>query len=90
MQVNALAARQQELLRKAEILRSYELSGYRTAFYLLENQALAEQAALNALKELLHDPSFFLQPALIQSKHAKQAFIKHALLVKAAACELAI
>ncbi len=85
-----MAEKRQELLAKAEILRSYELAGYQTAYFLLENQTLAEQAALEALKELLNDPEFFLLSAAIQQQKAKQTFIRHALRTKAESCGLAV
>lgn len=77
--------KKQELRRKAGILKRYEIYGYQVAYYLLENEALAEQAAMNALTEMLHNAPFFLQSPQQQQQSAKQAVIRHSLLIKGAA-----
>ncbi|MCF2937817.1 hypothetical protein L1N85_05170 [Paenibacillus alkaliterrae] len=75
--------KKQELQRKAAVLKQYEVYGYQVAYFLLENEALAAQAATEALSELLHNESFFHQPPPIQRQTAKQVVMKQSLLTRA-------
>lgn len=74
--------KRQELQRKAVILKQYEVYGYQVAYYLLENEQLATQAATQALLELLQDEQFFNQPETYQKQITKQVFMKQSLLAK--------
>lgn len=83
MTVEMTTIKRQELLRKADVLKQYEVYGYQVAYYLLENEILATQAATQALIELLKDEDFFHQPQPLQKKKTKQVFMKQSLLIKA-------
>lgn len=74
--------KRQELQRKADVLKQYEVYGYQVAYYLLENEQLAAQAATQALIELSQDEQFFKQPEPCQKQRTKQVFMKQSLLVK--------
>ncbi|MDQ0058748.1 hypothetical protein [Paenibacillus harenae] len=74
--------KKQELQRKADVLKQYEVYGYQIAYYLLENEQLAAQAATQALLELLQDEQFFIQPQTHQIQITKQVFMKQSLLTK--------
>ncbi|MGM0884923.1 MAG: hypothetical protein ACQEXQ_28260 [Bacillota bacterium] len=74
--------KRQELQRKADVLKQYEVYGYQVAYYLLENEQLAAQAATQALIELLQDEQFFNQPEACQKQRTKQVFMKQSLLAK--------
>ncbi|MGM0884991.1 MAG: hypothetical protein ACQEXQ_28610 [Bacillota bacterium] len=82
MAVEITTIRRQELLRKADVLKQYEIYGYQVAYYLLENETLATQAANQALIELLKDEDFLHQTQSLQKQKTKQVFIKQSLLIK--------
>ncbi|MBM7566146.1 hypothetical protein [Paenibacillus sacheonensis] len=71
-----------DLGNKANVLREFEVYGYQVAYYLLEDEALAEQAALRALSELFTDNEFFRTSTYIQKQKTKQVCIKHSLLTR--------
>lgn len=74
--------KRQELQRKADVLKQYEVYSYQVAYYLLENEQLAAQAATQALIELLQDEQFFNQPEPCQKQRTKQVCMKQSLLAK--------
>lgn len=74
-----------ELQRKADVLKQYEVYGYQVAYYLLENEQLAAQAATQALLELFQDEQFFNQPQSYQKQKTKQVFMKQSLRTKMSA-----
>ena len=78
------ANRKQELQRKAAILKRHEVYAYQAAYYLLEDESLASEAAAKALMVLSQDDLFFAQPEPLQQKAAKLAVMKQALATKAA------
>ncbi|QHW29514.1 hypothetical protein GZH47_00800 [Paenibacillus rhizovicinus] len=71
-----------EVLKKANVLKQFEVYGYQVAYYLLEDETLAEQAAVRALCELFRDHDFFCKSPHIQKQKTKQVFIKYSLLAK--------
>ncbi|KRE24893.1 hypothetical protein [Paenibacillus sp. Soil522] len=83
MALEITTIRREELLRKADVLKQYEIYGYQVAYYLLENEILATKAATQALIELLKDEDFFHQTQSLQKQKTKQVFIKQSLLIKA-------
>ncbi|MDQ0115147.1 hypothetical protein [Paenibacillus harenae] len=82
MAVEITTIKREELLRKADVLRQYEIYGYQVAYYLLENETLATKATTQALIELLKDEDFFHQTESLQKQKTKQVFIKQSLLIK--------
>ncbi|WP_169088903.1 hypothetical protein [Paenibacillus sp. PL91] len=74
----------QELQRKAAILKQHETYAYQAAYYLVEDEALAAEAATKALIAILQDESFFQLSEQLQHNRVKQAVMKQALLTKAA------
>jgi hypothetical protein len=74
----------QKLQRKAAILKQYEVYAYQAAYFLLENEMLAAQAATQALLASFQEDSFFADPPEHQRMKVKQSVMKHALLTKAA------
>ncbi|TLS49137.1 hypothetical protein FE782_27235 [Paenibacillus antri] len=68
---------------KADVLKQYEVYGYRIAMYLLGDEASAAEAAKDALAELYRTDAFFRQPSAQQMRTAKQAFMRHSLSTKA-------
>ncbi|ANY70144.1 hypothetical protein BBD42_29315 [Paenibacillus sp. BIHB 4019] len=83
--MNASLIRQQELQHKAAVLKQYEVYGYQVACYILEDEALAAQAVMQAFKQLFQDGLFFEQPQPVQKLQTKRAVMKHSLLSKSAA-----
>ena len=83
--MNRALTRQQELQHKAAVLKQYEVYGYQVAYYVLGNEALAAQAAMQALKQLFQDEQFFEQPQPVQKQQTKRAVMKQSLLSKSAA-----
>jgi hypothetical protein len=77
----------QELQRKAAILKKHEIYAYQAAYYLVEDDALAAEAATKALIAMLQDESFFQLSEQLQHNRVKQAVMKQALLTKAAVLE---
>lgn len=75
--------KRQEMLYKADVLKQYEVYGYQVAYYLLEDEALATQAANLALVELFKDEDFFRQSQLLQKQKTKQMFMRQSLKIKA-------
>jgi len=75
--------KKQELMQRAAVLRQYEVFGYQVAYYLLEDEALAREAAAGALAELLKDDAFYRHPCATQRQLAKQLCMKHSLRAKA-------
>jgi hypothetical protein len=65
-----------KLLQKANVLKKYEVYGYQISYYLLENEALAIEAATKALIEPINDDEFFHQTQSFQKQKTKQVFIK--------------
>lgn len=82
MGANRAVTKHQEVRRKADVLKQFEAYGYQVAYYLLEDEALAMQAATKALIELLNDDEFFRETLLHQKQKTKRIFIKHSLLIK--------
>ncbi|CAM4157708.1 hypothetical protein L1N85_08405 [Paenibacillus alkaliterrae] len=78
-----ISMKRQELLRKADVLKQYEVYGYQIAYYLLENETLAAEAATQALIELFKADEFFHQSPSLQKQITKQVFIKQSLSTKA-------
>lgn len=77
-------------LRKANVLKQFEVYGYQITYYLLRNEAMAEQAARRALMELFQDDDFFAQPLPCQKRIMKRVFAKHAMqyqLASAVECQ---
>ncbi|SFF27696.1 hypothetical protein SAMN04487969_12238 [Paenibacillus algorifonticola] len=85
--MNATLTRQQKLQHKAAVLKQYEVYGYQVAYYVLENEALAAQAAMQAFKQLFQDEQFFEQPQPVQKQQTKRAVMKQSLLSKCAALQ---
>ncbi|KQN97841.1 hypothetical protein [Paenibacillus sp. Leaf72] len=83
--MNRALTKQQELQHKAAVLKQYEVYGYQVACYVLEDEALAAQAVMQAFKQLFQDGSFFEQPYLVQKQQMKRAVMKQSLLSKSAA-----
>ncbi|MBP1933318.1 hypothetical protein [Ammoniphilus resinae] len=75
--------KQQELLRKADVLKQYEVYGYRIAYYVLKNETLATKAATQALLELFYNDDFFHLPPFTQKHITKKVFMKQSLITKA-------
>ncbi|MBH5317702.1 hypothetical protein I6N90_07790 [Paenibacillus sp. GSMTC-2017] len=71
-----------EVKRKADVLKQYEGYGYQVAYYLLEDEALAMQAATKALIDLFKDNEFFDERHVYQKQKVKLVFMKHSLLTK--------
>ncbi|MFX3631282.1 MAG: hypothetical protein ACE3L7_13725 [Candidatus Pristimantibacillus sp.] len=74
--------KRQEMLYRADVLKQYEVYGYQVAYYLLEDEALAIQAANLALVELFKDEEFFRQSQLLQKQKTKQMFTRQSLKIK--------
>lgn len=69
MRVGMVTPKKQELLRqRAVVLKQYEVFSYQVAYYLLEDETLAAQAASQALFELLQDEEFYYQNEYIQKQ----------------------
>ncbi|WP_341281941.1 hypothetical protein [Paenibacillus sp. FSL H8-0537] len=83
--MNRALTRQKELQHKAAVLKQFEVYGYQVAYYVLENEAQAAQAVMQALKQLFQDEQFFKQPQPEQKQQTKRAVMKHSLLSKFAA-----
>lgn len=56
------------MMQRAAILRQHEHYAYQAAYYLLEDEDLASEAASVALADLLYDEAFFAS----EFKHRKQ------------------
>ncbi|WP_052487273.1 hypothetical protein [Gordoniibacillus kamchatkensis] len=65
----------------AVILKEYEGYCYQIAYYLLQRENSAADAAKKALLELARTPGFLTEPAAERRQRAKRAAIKHALTV---------
>lgn len=63
-------------MSKVEVLRSFEVTGYRIAYYLLKDEELAAKSVTDALLELYKNDAFFVQPCELQQQTAKKMFIK--------------
>ncbi|WP_144023764.1 hypothetical protein MHI37_12105 [Paenibacillus sp. FSL H8-0548] len=74
----------QKLQKKAALLKQHEVYAYQAAYFLLENEALAEQAATQALLASFQEESFFSELPESQIIKIKQKVMKYALLTKAA------
>ncbi|MGG4146542.1 hypothetical protein ABEW34_25880 [Paenibacillus algorifonticola] len=83
--MNRALTRQQELQHKAAVLKQYEVYGYQVACYVLEDEALAAQAVMQAFKQLFQEGPFFEQPQPVQKQQMKRVVMKQALLSKSAA-----
>lgn len=77
----------QELHQKAAVLKQYEVYCYQIAYFILEKEALAIQAATQALIELVQDEQFFHQSQTVQRQMTKKAVMKQSLLTKAKALQ---
>lgn len=77
----------QELHQKAAVLKQYEVYCYQIAYFILEKEALAIQAATQALIELVQDEQFFHQSQNVQRQMTKKAVMKQSLLTKAKALQ---
>lgn len=73
-------------MSRIEVLRQYETVGYQIAYYLLEDEALAAESALEALIELFKNDEFFCQPHMMQQRTAKNVFIRQSLKTKQLSC----
>lgn len=69
---------------KRRILKQHEAYGYQIAYYLLQNEELALKASVCAIRELLGTERLYEEPPARQKKTIKDAFIRHALMVKGA------
>ncbi|WP_169089625.1 hypothetical protein [Paenibacillus sp. PL91] len=84
MVLGMVTPKKQELLRqRAAVLKQYEVFSCQVAYYLLEDETLAVQAASQALFELLQDEEFYYQNEYIQKQKTKQSVMKNSLLRKA-------
>ena len=63
-------------MSKVEVLRSFEVTGYRIAYYLLKDEELAAKSATDALLELYENDDFFVQPCELQQQTARKMFIR--------------
>lgn len=73
---------------KIVTLRRYELLCYRVAFYLLQEEVIAVEAACNALIQLSKDHAFFKLTVRKQNKQALNISIKAAIASKQQQVEL--
>ncbi|CAG7646672.1 hypothetical protein ACFQI7_24020 [Paenibacillus allorhizosphaerae] len=71
-----------ELKDKGTVLKSYEALCYRIAYFLLQKEAAAVEAALLALKELLRDDAFFGCSEVAQRERVKAETIRQCLGLK--------
>jgi len=67
--------------RTAELLRSHELEAYRTAYYLLQDERLAVEAARNALLSIGKVPDLPGWTDAVRQAAVKKAAIREALAV---------
>jgi len=67
---------------KARILKQHEQYGYRIAYYLLQNERLALEASVGAIRELLETDRFYRETPDSQRKAVRESFIRHALRVR--------
>ncbi|MFX3632313.1 MAG: hypothetical protein ACE3L7_22350 [Candidatus Pristimantibacillus sp.] len=79
-----------ELHQKAEVLKQYEVYCYQIAYFILEKEALAMQAATQSLMELVQDEQFFLQSQTVQRQMTKKVVMKQSLLTKAKALQCTV
>jgi hypothetical protein len=68
-------------MSKVEVLRQYEAVGFRIAYYILTDEALAMKTVTNALLELYKNEEFFGQPHDQQQLTVKKMFMKQSLQV---------
>ncbi|WP_138752089.1 hypothetical protein [Paenibacillus sinopodophylli] len=73
-----------ELIQRAEILKQHEDYAYQTAYYLLEDEALAARAATDALAEMMFEAVFFSQEQVLRQQLMKRKVIRKSLSAKAA------
>ena len=67
--------------RTAELLRTHELEAYRTAYYLLQDEKMAVQAARNALLSIGKLPELPKWSDVVRQAAVKKAAIREALAV---------
>jgi hypothetical protein len=68
--------------KKVETLRSLESLCYRIAYYLLQDESLAVNAAKKALLDLGRKPEFFRMTSSVQQELTKQVTIRSSFQVK--------
>lgn len=88
MVLGMVTPKKQDLLRqRAAVLKQYEVFSYQVAYYLLQDETLATQAASQTLFELLQDEEFYYQNEYIQKQKTKESVMKSSLLRKASSYE---
>lgn len=65
--------------QKMERMKHYELIGYRIAYYLLQNEQLAQQAVKLTLRELYENEHFFAATAAEQDQLLQKCCKRHAI-----------
>lgn len=65
--------------QKIELLRHYELIGYRIAYFLLNDEKLAQHAVALTLHELYEHEVVFTIAAAEQEKLVQKCFQRHAI-----------
>ncbi|MBD2870621.1 hypothetical protein [Paenibacillus arenilitoris] len=88
--MQVMTEKRQELRRRADVLKQYEVYGYQVAYYLLDNETLAAEAVSQAFIELLRDGRFFDQPNPLQKQQLKQILMKQSVTIKIAAMQEAV
>ncbi|CAM4467065.1 uncharacterized protein (DUF924 family) [Paenibacillus endophyticus] len=71
------------IMQRAAILKQHEHYAYQAAYYLLEDEDLASQAASCALAELLNDEAFFTHGCEHRKQLMKRKIIQTSLSTKA-------
>lgn len=69
-------------MRNAASLRRLEIDAYQMAFYVLQNEDLAHEAAKTALLEMGKDNEFYTLPDLVQNEMMKKTMISATIKVK--------
>lgn len=77
--------KEQQIRGKKAILQQYEAYAYQIAYYILEDEPLAAEAATQALLELIQDEVFCENADQLQRQKMRKTTMKKCLLVKAAA-----
>ncbi|MGO4545610.1 hypothetical protein AB4Z29_12485 [Paenibacillus sp. 2TAB23] len=71
------------MMQRAAVLKQHEHYAYQVAYYLLEDEDLASQAASSALAELLYDEAFFTHECGHRMQLMKRKVIQTSLSTKA-------
>lgn len=69
---------------KISVLRQHEAECYQIAYYLLQNNKLAESAAMQTLKMIYNEDEFFAGSKVVQKEYLKKWTIKQCLSTMAA------